>query len=53
MEEETRGTNYAAYLKLHQKYKVRSGAWRELKNKYYVKDKGEAEINNQEYLVHN
>ena len=52
LEEATRGTSYAASIKLFQKGKDGRGAWKALTSQYAGKDKWEAEIKRQEQLLH-
>ena len=52
LEEATRGTSYAASIKPLQRGKDGSGAWKALTRQYTGKDKWEAEIKNQEQLLH-
>ena len=52
LEEATQGTQYAASIKPFQRTKDGNGAWRALTSQYAGKDKWEAEIKNQEQLLH-
>ena len=52
MEEATRSTQYAASIKPYQRGKDGRGAWAALTNQYAGKDKWEAEIKEQDDLLH-
>ena len=52
LEEATRGASYAASIKPFQRGKDGRGAWKALTSQHAGKDKWEAEINNQEQLLH-
>ena len=52
LEEATRGTSYAASIKLFQIGEDGKGAWKALTSQYAGKDKWEAEIKCQEQLLH-
>jgi hypothetical protein len=52
LEEATRVTSYAASIKPYQQTKDGRGAWLALSKQYAGRDKGEAEINRHEQLLH-
>ena len=52
LEEATQGTQYATSIKPFQQHRDGNGAWNALTSQYTGKDKWEAEIKEQEQLLH-